>query len=86
MRTSVAVLLAISVLFVGVTALSESAQQTKPTLNSSSSNASYNLSVDVFTGVSEAGGQALVYGGIAAIIIVSLGILVVAGGMTGGGR
>lgn len=82
MRTTVATLLSISVLFVGVIAISESAQQTKPTLNSSAANTSYNVSVDVLTGLGQAG-IGIVWFGIAAVVLVSLGLLVVAGG-TGG--
>lgn len=84
MRASVAILGAITFLFVGFTAISESAQQAEPGLNSTASNSSYQLGVDVFTGVGEAGGQALVYGGIGAIVLIALGIAVVAG--SGGGR
>jgi hypothetical protein len=80
---TVAVVAAISILFGGVIAISESAQQVQPTLNSTSANASYNMSVSVFTGVSQAG-TGVVWGGIAAIVLVALGILVVAG--RSGGR
>lgn len=82
MRTTVAALGAISFLFVGVTAISESAQQAEPTIDSEAGNASYQLGVDVFGGVSQAG-IGIVWFGVAAIVVVSLGLLVVAGN---GGR
>lgn len=82
MRTTLAVLLAISILFVGVTAMSEAGQQSEDTaLNSSNSSAdAWNMSTDVYGGLGDAGSSALVYGGIGAIVLVSLGILVNAGG------
>lgn len=82
MRTTVAALLAISVLFVGVTAISEQAQQVEGTLNTTAANQSYNLSVGVFSGIGQAS-IGIVWFGIAAIVLMSLGALVVAGG---GGR
>lgn len=83
MRASVAILGAVTFLFVGFTAISESAQQAEPSVSSTPANESYQLGVDVFTGVGQAGGQMLVLGGIGAIVVISLGVLVVAGG---GGR
>lgn len=85
MRTTVAVLLVIVLLFVGVTAISESAQQSKDTAMNTSNATSdaWNLSTDVFGGTTTAASSALVYGGIGAIILVALGILVAAGN-TGG--
>ncbi|MGK7294866.1 MAG: hypothetical protein ACNS61_03435 [Candidatus Wenzhouxiangella sp. M2_3B_020] len=84
MRASVAILGAITFLFVGLTAISQSAQEAKPGLNSTSANESYQLGVDVFTGVGQGGASALVYGGIGAIVLIALGLLVVV--MQGGGR
>jgi len=81
MRTTVAVGMATTILVVGVYAISESAQQAQPALNTSSANQTYNLSVDVFTGISQAG-ISVVWGGVAAIVLVALGFLVFAG--TGG--
>lgn len=86
MRVTVAAVTAITALFVGVTAISESAQQAQPTLssaNSSAANASYNLSVGVFTGASQAG-IGIVWFGVGAIVVVALGMLVMAG--RSGGR
>lgn len=85
MRVTVAVMTAISVLFVGVYAMSEAAQQAEPSTQSTAANQSYNMSVDVFTGISQGGGQGIVYFGVAAIVLVSLGFLVYAGA-SGGGR
>lgn len=83
-RTSVAALMSITVLFVGAFAISESAQQTKPTLNSTSANQSYDLSVEVFGGVMQTGGQGIIWFGVAAIVLVAMGLLVMAG--QSGGR
>lgn len=83
MRMTVAVGMAVSVLFVGIIAMSEAAQQAKPQLNSSAANATYNTSVGVFTGVGQAGGEGVVWFGVAAIIVGALVLLVVAGS---GGR
>lgn len=84
MRTTVAALGAITILFVGLTGVSESAQQVKPTLNSTTANQTYNMSVGVFGGVSEGTATALPWFGVAAIVLVALGLLVVAG--KSGGR
>jgi len=84
MRTSVAALLAIPVFFLGITAISESAQQTQPALNSTSANASYNLSVGVYEGIGQAGASSIPWFGVGAVVLVALGVLVVAG--ASGGR
>jgi len=83
-RTSVAGLLAIPLLFIGVTAISESAQQTEQTaVNASAeSHDAYNMSTTVFNDVAQGGGEAIVWFGIAAVIIVAVGFLVAGG--TGG--
>lgn len=83
MRVSVAVMLAISMLFVGLTAISESAQQAKPALDSTSANESYDLATGVYGGAMQGGSEAIVWFGIAAIVLVALGLLV---GASGGGR
>lgn len=79
MRVTVAVLMAISVLFVGVFALSEGAQQTEPSLNSTAANDSYSLANEVYGGILGSAGPGIVWFGIAAIIVVALGYLVIAG-------
>lgn len=86
MRTTVASLGSITVLLVGVYAISESAQQSKDTaLNASnSSSTAWNVSNDVFNGVLQGGGEGIVWFGVAAVIIVALGFLVTAG--RSGGR
>jgi len=82
MRTSVAALGSITILFVGVFAISESAQQSKETaLNASNSSAdAYNMSSEVFNGVLQGGGNGIVYFGVAAVVLVALGVLVASGG------
>ena len=86
MRTSVAAVMSISVLFVGVFAISESAQQSKQTAlgGSQASSNAYNTGVSVFDGVVQGGGTGIVWFGVAAVVIVALGALVFAG--SGGGR
>lgn len=82
MRTILGIGLAVSILFVGVTAVSESAQQHSATTDAG--NSSVALADGVFGGTIEAAGPAVVIGGIAAVIVVSLGILLTAG--RSGGR
>lgn len=84
-RTSIAGLLSIVLLFTGVIAISESAQQSQDNVtNGTAGSDAYNMSVGVFDGVSKGGGEAIVWFGVAAVVIVSLGLLVYAG--SGGGR
>ncbi len=84
-RTTVASLLSIVILFVGVFAISESAQQSKGTaMNSSNASAdAWNTSVGVFEGMGQAS-QGIVWFGVAAVVVVALGFLVFAG--ASGGR
>jgi hypothetical protein len=83
MRTSVATLGGISMLFVGVYALSEAAQQSETQATSTSAGATaWDLSTSVFDGIGVAGGSGVVFMGVAAFILVSLGALV----STAGGR
>lgn len=84
MRTVVAMLLSISMLFVGVTAISESAQQAEDTAMQTNASAdAWNLSTEVFGGIGQAG-VGIVWFGIAAVVLVALGFLVYAG--ASGGR
>lgn len=84
MRTTVAIALAVSVLFVGVIAMSQAAQDSEATaMNASDGGAAYNTSVDLFTGVGEVGGQGVVFFGVAAIVLSSLGLLWLAGNNRG---
>lgn len=85
MRLVVAVLGTISILFVGFSAISESAQQAPDASNrSATANASYELATGVHEGIGQAGGDVLAWGGVAAIVVVALALLVVAG--ASGGR
>lgn len=79
MRVTIAVVTAVSVLFVGVIAISESAQQTKPALNSTAANESYAAAEGIFGGVIQGGGSGIVLFGVAAIVVVGVGLLVTAG-------
>lgn len=84
MRTTVAIAIAVSVLFLGVTAMSQAAQDAESTgLNASDGGAAYNTSVELFTGLGTVGGQAVVYGGVAAIVLGSIGLLWLAGNSRG---
>lgn len=84
MNTSIATLGGASMLFVGVYALSESASQSESTaLQTDAGGSAYNTSVAVFDGLGQAASPGLVYMGVAALILVSLGILV---STAGGGR
>jgi hypothetical protein len=70
------------VLFVGFTALAEQAGQTEDAAVTNGTNASasaFNSTTEVFGGLGQAAGPGIVWMGIAAIILVALGFLVVAG-------
>lgn len=80
MRTTVAVGLGVVIMFIGAMALSESAQQSEETaMNSSSGGEAWNLSTEVFDGIGQVAGPGVVFMGVAAIVLVSLGLLVAAG-------
>lgn len=80
MRVTVAVGLGVLMMFIGVSALSQSAQQAEPTaMNSSGGGDAYNLSTEVFDGIGQAAGPGVVFMGVAAIVLVALGVLVAAG-------
>jgi len=82
MRTSVAALGGIAVLFVGFFGLQEAASQSKDaavTNGTNSTSAAWNTSTEVFNGLGQAFGPGIVWFGIAAVIIVALGFLVMAG-------
>lgn len=78
MRTIVAVVMSTTFLFIGGYAISYQAQETQPTLNSTRANETFNVSLDVFEGVTSAGGMGIVWFGVAAVLLVALGFLVVA--------
>lgn len=86
MRASVAVVSSVSMLVVGVFAWSQASQQAAPTVANSSNDtqAAANAADQVFAGFLEAAGPAVVWMGIAAVVLVSLGILVSV--YSGGGR
>lgn len=86
MRVVVAVGMAVSMLVVGITALSESAQQTRDAavVNGTNSSAmAWNTTTNVVDGLGQAAAPGVVWMGVAAIVLVALGILVSA---SGGGR
>lgn len=85
MRTTVGVMLGVVIMGIGLPALSFAAQDAEePAQNTTNGGDAYNLSTDVFGGIGDAAGPGIVFMGVAAIVIVSLGILVVAG--RSGGR
>jgi len=84
-RTSVAALMSITVLFVGVFAVSESSQQNvNETVinNTSGAPGASSMADSVFDGLFTAG-TGVVWFGVAAVVVVALGFLVFAGA---GGR
>lgn len=80
MRTTIAALGGITVFFIGFFAISESAQQSQDAaLNGSdAAGSAYNMSVEVFSGFGHAG-TGIVWFGVAAVVVVALALLVVAG-------
>lgn len=80
MRTTVTALMAISVFFVGIFAISESAQQHESGVNTSAEQETFNATEGVFEGVVAGGGEAVIWAGVAAVVLVALGVLVKAGG------
>lgn len=86
MRASVAVVASISMAVVGIFAMSQASQQAAPTVNNSSNDtqAAAEAANQVFGGFFEALSPSLVWMGIAALVLVSLGILVAS--FSGGGR
>jgi len=83
MRTTVGLLGAISMLFVGVVAISQSATQAESEVTTTAETEAYSVVEGVFSGLGFAG-DAIVWGGIAAVVLVALGVLVTASGVTGG--
>jgi hypothetical protein len=82
MRATVGILGGISVLFVGFYGLQEQASQTQDAAVTNGTNASasaYNTTTEVFGGLGQAAGPGVVWMGIAAVILIALGFLVVAG-------
>lgn len=84
MRASVTILLGTVILFVGTRAISESAQQNEAPSNQSAQDAQ-TMAEGVFEGILGGGaGEGIVWFGVAAIIMIALGILVAS--YQGGGR
>jgi len=85
MRTIVAAVASSSMLVVGVFALSQASQQAAPAAQNSSNDtqAALETANQVFGGFIEAAGPGVVWMGIAAVVLVSLGMLVAT---AGGGR
>lgn len=86
MRTSLAVLGSATVLFIGYIGLNRQASavyDASVTNGNSQTSAAYNVSVNVFNGLGTTAGPAVVWAGVAAFILVTLGVLYMA---VGGGR
>jgi len=74
------------ILFVGWFGLSQAAQQSydRAVINGTNASANaWNMSTGVFEGIGAAASPAMVYGGVAAFILIALGVLVA---VSGGGR
>lgn len=83
MRTVIAGLGGITMLFVGIFAISQAATQAEGEVSTAAETESFNVALDVFSGLGFAG-DAVVWGGVAAVVLVALGVLVAAGSATGG--
>jgi len=82
MRSSVAILLGIVIMVVGVFGISQAGQDVKDQAVTNGTNATqdaYNVSTEVFGGLSEAAAPGVIWFGVAAIVVIALGYLVVAG-------
>jgi len=79
-RSSVAILGGISMLFVGIIAVSMAAQSSESNALNSSENAgqAYNATEGVFNGLGQAMGPGIVWMGVGAFVLISLGYLVYA--------
>lgn len=83
MRTSIAALGGITILFVGVFAIGTQAELVEGTAMNSSANgssAAYNTSQTVFEGLTGAAGPGAAFGAAAAVVLVCVGIAFVAYG------
>jgi len=82
MRSLMAVLGGIVFLVIGVFSISTIANSTRDVAVQNGTNESaeaYNATTGVFEGITQTAGPAIVWGGIAAIVLVALGFLVYAG-------
>lgn len=86
MRASIAVAGSVSMVVVGVFAVSQASQQAQPVVNNSSNDtqAAADAANQVFGGLFTGLSPALVFMGVAALVVISLGILVAT--YQGGGR
>jgi hypothetical protein len=87
MRMSIGLLGGVVVLFIGIVGIGRSADLAyEPAVvnGSNSSAAAYNMSQGVFEGVGAVASPAIVWAGVAAFVVLSLGLLVAVG--SGGGR
>lgn len=83
MRASVAILLAIVMMFVMLTALGTQAGLTEDAAVQNGTDESaeaYNMTTQLYNGTGQALGPALAIGGVAAVVLIALGYLVKAGG------
>lgn len=76
-RASVAVLGGISILFLGLNALGEAAQQSESTAinQSNATHDAWNLSTDFYTAFGQTTGDIAAWGGAAAFVLITLGLL-----------
>jgi len=81
MRATVAIIMAIVILFVGVTALNTASQSTEDAaMNASNASAdAHNLTDETFGQFGDTAAPAVVYGGIAVLVLLSGVVLVRAG-------
>lgn len=83
-RTSLTILGTVGLLFVGVVAISYQAQRSAPGAGASNrTNATYSLLETATQTVGQVASPALVYGGLAALAFVVLGLVAAAGGANG---
>lgn len=75
MRSSVAVLTTLTVILVGVVAISTQANQVDPPADSTA-NESYTVAVETYGSVLSTGGPGIVWFGVTAVILIAAGYLV----------
>lgn len=76
-RSTLGILGGITMLFIGVIAVSQAAQQSESTAMNSTNGgaAAWNATTGVVEGLGQAAGPAVVYGGVAAVILIACGLL-----------
>lgn len=82
MRTTVSVGMAVVMALVGIQAIGTQASSSRDAAvvnGTNESAAAWNMSTQLFSGVGQTLAPTLVFGGVAAIVVVSLGMLVAAG-------